>query len=535
MPTLSFQPKQSKVLSLIKNSPASVIGVGGGRGAAKSKGADNIALDLLAEWPGCLGCIVMRNYDQVRRYHIEPMMRDFPELDQFYGRSDSNIKIPVRGGTTSQLDFSYAESLNDVERRFRSANYWFIIVDQAEQFTEQELREMRKACRRKGGGRAIFLLLFNMGGVGIQALRKWFHMREFNEFENPEDYAFVHVFPWDNVEWVRAALTQDGLTAKDYYSWTDEQRMGYAAVRGEYTRQLASEDEAIRNRDWLGSWESLEGAYFGRVFDRESTRIDANQVKRIQKPWDKRWLSQDWGKAHFCCTLWHSMSTLAPSEAKEILGWDVAHSLKIVITYRRLIVSEMTSLEVGRKIAEATPASERNQLKDFYLSPDAFGERDSANTIADNIGAELRKVGMPFPSPADTDRPGGWGLMHTLLWNTKSHGQTGDTIWLIASECPEILEAIPILMRDNKDLDVVLKTDKGQARLEQDVSESARYGLKSMLGAVSKPFAVVMQEKVAAVFDSVSGSQADKNTAAMMEHLRLQAKAKGKQKWGRQY
>ena len=36
-------------------------------------------------------------------------------------------------------------------------------------------------------------------------------------------------------------------------------------------------------------------------------------------------------------------------------------------------------------------------------------------------------------------------------------------------------------MRDPKNLDDVLKTDKSQAKIEQDVSESARYFLKSLL------------------------------------------------------
>jgi hypothetical protein len=67
-------------------------------------------------------------------------------------------------------------------------------------------------------------------------------------------------------------------------------------------------------------------------------------------------------------------------------------------------------------------------------------------------------------------------------------------VWLISAECPELLESIPVLMRDPKDLDVVLKTDKGQAKLEQDVSEAARYGLKSYLRSAKTPVSVVRAE-----------------------------------------
>lgn len=529
---IGLQPKQWLLRDLITHGPAVCVGGGGGRGAAKSGAADRIIFSLMMEDPGVLACIVMRNYDQVFKYHMEPIQRTFPHLEQYLSVSNKNLIIPTGRTATgevinSQLDFSYGENLAEIERRFRSASYKYIIVDQAEQFTKEEIREIRKACRWPGGGKAVTVLLFNMGGAGIQDLRKVFHLREFNTSEDPEDYAFVHFYPWDNVEWVRSALEHDGLSPKDYYSWTNDERKHYAATRGPYTKGLASDDEAIRQRDWESSWESLEGAFFGRVYDRQSTVIDTSQVAAIIKPWDKRWLSQDWGKAHFCSTLWHSMSTLSPSDAKLILGWDVSKALKVVITYRRLIVNEKTSTEVGQAIVKATPESERLQIKNFYLSPDAFGERDSSNTIADNQGSELRKAHMPLPVRADTDRPGGWSMMHSMLWNTKSHGASGDTVWLISTECPEVSESIPILMRDPKDIDVVLKTDKGQARLEQDVSESARYGLKSMLGAVPKPFMVTVAEAVSAAPNA--------NAAAMVHSKMLAERKKKTQRFGRQY
>lgn len=502
MPQISLQPKQVKISDFLKGGLAKVMGVGGGRGAAKSGGADRVIIAELVENPGIVACIVMRNYDQIFKYHIEPIKRTFPEFEKYLAVSNKNLIIPVGGGKTSQLDFSYAESLPDVERRFRSANYKIIIVDQAEQFSEEELREIRKACRWPGGT-AKMVLLFNMRGAGIQTLAKWFHRMEFNKDEDPNDYTFLHVFPWDNVEWVRPALGEDGLTPKDYYAWTCDERRDYAATRGEYTKQLATDDEVIRNSDWYGSWDSLEGAYFGRVYDRQATMIDDAVVQQILKPWDVRWMSEDWGKSHFCVTLWWGKCLLSPAEVLEHLGWVVTNPLTVVITYRRQIVNEMTSGQVGALIRESTPKPERERIARFFLSPDAFGERDSPNTIAMNIGKELRPYGMPSPEPADTDRAGGWTMMYNLLFNTKAKGMAGDTVWLISSEVPELLESIPMLMRDPKDLDVVLKTDKGQARKEQDVSETARYGLKSMLSEVSKvPIAVQAQQIRASTDDA---------------------------------
>jgi hypothetical protein len=520
---IALQPKQWQILDWLGDNRSGWIGVGGGRGAAKSSTADRALLTLSHEQKGILSCVVMRNFDQVRKYHIEPTLRLWPHLRSSFHVSVAKLVIP---STRSEIDYSYAENLADVERRFRSANYKYIIVDQAEQFVEPELREMKNACRCAAGG-ATMLLLFNMGGAGIQTLRKWFHTREYNEHEDPADYRFLHVYPWDNVEFSRVALTADGLTEDDYYGWTDKERFEYFVTRSDYGKSLNSLDPALRNRDLLGSWESLEGAYFGRAFDRQATMIDATQVSQILKPWSTRWMSQDWGKSHFCATFWHGVQILAPSEVKQILDWEVSKPLRVVVTYRRKIVSELDSTEVGRAIVEATPADERKRIKQYFLSPDAFGERDSPNTIALNQRKELVAHELPEPEPADNDRPGGWTLMYEMLANTKSKGLKGDLIWLISGECPELLESLPILMRDPKDLDVVLKTDKGQARLEQDVSESARYGLKSYLRSAKTPISVVRAE-VASQFVE-NGVIVDPTELAMAMH-RFEAQNRNKPK-----
>jgi hypothetical protein len=492
-----LQPKQARVLDWLYTDRASWIGAGGGRGAAKSGGADRIALHLAFDQPGIVMCIVMRNFDQVRKYHVEPVLRTYPDLRDYFTISTSKLKLP----TGSEIDFSYAENLADVERRFRSANYKYIIVDQAEQFSEEELREMKNACRWPGGGAKI-LLLFNMGGAGcIQTLRRWFHDKDFTENEDPRDYKFLHFYPWDNVEWARDALALDGLTEEDYYGWSDRERFEYFTTLTDYGRNLNSLPDALRNRDLLSSWDSLEGAFFGRAFDRQATLVDNTQVTQLLRDWDTRWMSLDWGKSHFCVTLWHGMRTLAPSEALSVLGWSVTQPLRVVVTYRRLIVNELTSPEVGKRIVASTPVEERKRIKQFFAGHDAFGERDSPNTIAMNIGKELRPYELPGLSKADIERPGGWGLMYDMLFNTKMRGLAGDTCWLISAECPELLDSIPMLMRDPKDLDVVLKTDKGSAKLEQDVSETARYGLKSMLSQAKKPHEVVVQEQLAAAPD----------------------------------
>lgn len=495
---IHLQPKQGDLEDLIKYHHASVIGEGGGRGAAKSFGADSVALINMIERPGLVACIVMRNYDQVRKYHVEPMLRAWPVLEKHFRKTESKLKLPV-GDKFSELDFSYAESLEDVKRRFRSGNYDLIIVDQAEQFTWEELSEMGLAARSKVG-KAKLVLLFNMGGIGIQDLRNRFGpVKKFNENEDPNEYVFLHVFPQDNVEWSRSELEADGLTEDDYYSWTDAERFTYFTTRSAYGKKLNALDDATRARDLLGSWESLEGAYFGRVFDYKATMVPAEVAEGLIRPWDSRWLSTDWGKTHYCSTHWHGKTLCSPSEVKRLLGWDVTRPLNIVSTYRRMIVNEQTSTQVGKALVDKTPIREREQLQRYFFSPEQFGERDSENTVPIMIGREFSPFNMPIPEVADNSRVPGWQLMYTLLNNTRiwatppdkrtveMEAEAGDTVWVISTECPELLDALPLAMRNVKDLDDIIKTDKGQADMKMDVLDDNRYGLQSMLGSGYKP------------------------------------------------
>ena len=509
MSAIRLQPKQAQALDLLESSRASWIGIGGGRGGAKSGGLQRLMLTRRTAVPGTVGAIVMRNYDQVKRYHIDPMLRDYPELAPYFHKTESKIVLPMDSGPPSEIHFTYAESLEDVVRRFRSANYYDVFVDQAEQFSESELREVKQCVRWAGApDRACKLVLaFNMGGAGIDFLRRIFHTHEYGPNEAAEDFKFIHVFPWDNVEWCRTALTEDGLTDADYYDFSEAERMAYCATRADYGRNLNAQDEPLRKRDWFGSWEALEGAYFGRVFDRDSTVVTLEQVKQLAKPWIKRWISQDWGRGHFAPSYWHCRGELSVEEAEDVLGWKLERPLRYVLTYREYIAGgaassdeggerEIAEQDIAREIASRTQPQEARYLRSFFLSPDAFAKRSSANTIAQELGAVLTRAHLPAPSEADNDRIGGWGLMYNLLLETKRHGGTSEEVWLISANCPELIRTIPTLMRDPRNLDDVLKTDKGTAKLEQDVADAVRYGLKSMLMPNQKPLLKAAEDKV---------------------------------------
>ena len=501
MPELSLQPKQSELLRIIKTGREPVIGVYGGRGSAKSSGVDRAVITLMHEQRDLTCCMVMRTWvKQMVPFHLEPIRRDFPWIaDKLKTSPPAMLRIG-----SNRLDFKYAENYDSVTEAFRSGNYDLIVVDQAEQFTGREIREIRKANRSRGGRTAKIVLVFNMRGASIQELRKWFYLHEVNKDEDPADYVSIRFNPWDNVEWVRAALREDGYSVREYYAWTDDQRKAYAAKRGPYTRQLATDDEVIRKADWEGDWDSLEGSYFANSFDLESTRIGPSLVDSLRKSWAVHWFGQDWGKAHWCATGWAFRIALKPSEAHAILGWELVKPINVSVLYREMIVNEREAPDVAQDIIDSTPPSERALMKAFFLSPEEV--TDDPNSIGSQESRRLRQHGMPGASKADNDRKGGYGLLGALFKAAKGKGwgvdkdgnrfQYDDAL-LISSECPECLNCIPALLRDPKNLDDVLKTDLSTAKIEQDIGDMMRYLFKSMLAPKRKPEEAEFQERMA--------------------------------------
>lgn len=513
---IHLQPKQGELLELIKTTPASIIGVGGGRGCGKSSGVDRCLIILLSEMQkrSLNACLMMRNYDQVYKYHIETIRRDFPELLDAKG---VELKQSMPASLTigrSKLDFSYAEDINDVIRRFQGGNYGLVVIDQAEQFSWKEISEIRRATRMRGGEQATIVLLFNMRGAFIHELRDRFYLWKKEDADpddpsyNPEDFIFLKFNPWDNVTWVEAALKEDGYTPEEYDRWTDEQRKRYAAERGPYTRQLANDDPAISKADWEGDWDAIQGTYFQNSYDQRETEIHPDRVASLMKPWANYWMGQDWGEGHYCVTYWCFRVGLSPAEAKQLLGWrDLQQMINVTVVYRELVGNGLTPDQMAREMVFRTPEEERPRIRNYFLSPEAV--TDKPYSVGHQQGLVLRMHGLPGPVKADNDRVGGWSLMSSLLRGTKFHGREpiGDEagergghftdVLLISSACTVLLESIPKLVRDPKRLEDVLKTDINQARVEQDSADAIRYALKSMLNPKKKSADDVYREEMA--------------------------------------
>ena len=58
--------------------------------------------------------------------------------------------------------------------------------------------------------------------------------------------------------------------------------------------------------------------------------------------------------------------------------------------------------------------------------------------------------GLPRPTAADDDRIGGWQLMYQLLESES---------WLITDNCRQLIDGLPILVRDDNRIEDIRKVD----------------------------------------------------------------------------
>ena len=97
---------------------------------------------------------------------------------------------------------------------------------------------------------------------------------------------------------------------------------------------------------------------------------------------------------------------------------------------------------------------------------------------------------------ADDDRVGGWMLMREML-------ERGELC--IGANCGKLITTLPQMRRDERKVEDCLKFEG------DDAADSARYALKSRLGAGRPP----MEERVLARLDT-SGRQADLHSRILM-------------------
>jgi phage terminase large subunit len=526
MKTIRLQPKQQECLDHLKATGKKVptmVAFGGARGGAKSATVRYTALLLAIEFPGVRIAIVRRVYGDVKVNHIDPILAEFPELRAYYSVSNAEIKIGK-----SVIEFVYAESASEVNRKFWGPEYAFVLLDQAEQFSGEEIRIIKTANRWPGrpAGFCKMGLFFNPGGIGTEFLRRVFYLKQYQDNEQPTDYVFIQAYGWDNYEWFRGQIDMPDY---DFYKLKNEERFELFINQTQYGRELNALPQSLRAGHLLGSFESFAGQYFAGVWDESKIILTPQQCELLIQPWWVRWTATDWGFAHYAVHLWGAAGKVSPDQLQKILGVSCQFAVDIVIVYRELIARDTSETDLARLIVKETPEAERRHIQRHYLGPDAWSKRGAANTVAEQLTAELNRAQLPSPEPADNqrmtegDRVGGW----RLLWNGFQQTcslfgnitvQPGNCLF-VSANCPQTISSMPLLIHDNKHPGKLEDVLKVPGSLADDVGDCVRYLYKSYLDPRTAPREIIMRD----IYESIPGDTSDAMTARAMAMRQFEA------------
>jgi hypothetical protein len=494
---IHLQPKQEQLHELLRAvgpDVPKVIGGGGAKGGGKSRGFRNIAL-LLAEelgrlYPGIVITIVRRVFDDLKKNHIDPLFTNYPELSQFYRSGDRELIIKA-AGCNAKIAFAYAETEDDVKRKFLGGyESAIILVDEAQQFSEQELQWIQTACRWTSGagvppGLCKMGLFFNPGGKGSTFLRRVFWLRQFTEKERPGDYAFVHIFGWDNYEWFRGQIDID---EEAFYELDSDTRFRMFISETSEGRKYDAFPKSIRAGYLLGSFDHFEGQYFAGVWDERINVLTAAQCEQIIQPWWTRWMAQDWGFGDHDAHGWFASGKMSPTDWMRHFGGKVEYPMDVVILYRENIISDRAEADLAQDIVSLTPEPERKMIQRFFLSQDAFGQKAKqagSHTVGEAFGKIMNRHGLPTPETANQDRVNGWRFMFNCLRQGNLRGQDipyertkEGPAFFVSAQCPQVIDSIPMAVRADDNIEDVMRV---AGVLWEDCTDCVRYGLHSML------------------------------------------------------
>lgn len=435
---------------------------GGAAGPGKTTALLWEAIGHALEVPWCDTLLLRRTYPELETSLLAEFRRRVPR-SLYKSYNESKHVVTWKNGSTTR--FGYCRNESDVYR-YQGAEFLFIGVDELTHFTLKQWQFLtsRNRCPIKvhsrgprKGQRVVPCMAgaTNPGNIGhawVKAL--WVDKVAPAGFEHaglydPKDYEFI-----------RARLDDNPVYASD----------------SDYRRTLEALPKYLRKPFLEGDWSLFAGQYFD-IFDygRHTARPEEIRLE----PWWPRWISIDWGFQHPSAVYWHcavpdygnskyetrnspggpnSDSRVASEESTSQGGTS---SSARIVTYREFVQNGLSPRMLAQAIAER---SGRERIYEVFLSPDAFARRTSEACVAEQLSGVLVVNGLPRPAPADNDRVGGWQWMYDLL--------KADS-WVITDNCPELIQCLPHLVRDQaRDADI-RKVDG------DDPADAARYGLVS--------------------------------------------------------
>lgn len=424
---------------------------GGAAGPGKTRALLEEAFIQAKKYAHSDSLLLRRTYPELESSLIAQFRRDVP-CGWYRSYNEAKHLVILKNGST--IRFGYCRNENDVYQ-YQGAEYLFIGIDELTHFTLKQWQFLtsRNRCPIRGS-RPCMAGATNPGNIGhawVKAL--WVDKVAPAGYDRPEqydpaDYAFIE-----------ARIADNPIYANDQ----------------NYLKSLEALPERLRKAFLEGNWDVFAGQYFD-VF--EVGRHTARAEEIGMQAWWPRWISIDWGFHHPSAVYWHcgvpdigypisdirkaGTSNRGADARDDSRGDGAAMSGgPRIVTYREFVQNELSPRMLGQAIAER---SRGERISEVFLSPDAWTTHTHEAAIAEQLGEVLAQNGLPRPERAEDDRIGGWQLMYQMLENDE---------WVITENCRELIEGLPLLVRDERRVEDVRKVEG------DDAADAARYGVVS--------------------------------------------------------
>ena len=392
---------------------------GGARGGGKSHVAIRAAIKGALEYPGIKILFMRRKYGELEKNIIIPMNKlinsatmDGMPCGESIARYNGTMRI-LFFTNGSMIVFGHLNNSSDVEE-YQGLEYDWIFMEEATNFTYREFRMIGAAMRGANKIPKHFYLTCNPGGIGHYWVKRLFVDRQFEEAENPDDYSFIQALVTDN----KAIMEHDR----------------------EYLNMLDAQPEEIRNAWRFGDWDGLAGFYF-KEFKKE---VHTCKPFLIPEEWPK-YRAFDYGLDMFACY------------------WFAIDFNDRVWVYREYCESGLIVSEAAEAMRRLTPPDEHIQFT--VAPPDMWTtQKDTGRTMAEVF--MQNGIGLVR---ANNQRIQGWMVVKEYL-KIRQDNKPGIIIF---DDCVELIQDLPTLMRDEKNINDCAKEP-------HDITHSPdaiRYGL----------------------------------------------------------
>lgn len=454
--SIKLQPKQIELYKLITNSPYSWIGYGGSAGGAKSHAIRDVALIIGSEVPKVKSLIMRRISKELLDNHINPFFAKYPELRQYFNKTERIIYLP----NGSLIRFGSADEEQEIYS-YQGSEYDLIFVDEATHFTQTMLEFLKTRNRTTlSGFSAKMILTMNPGNIGHAFIKRIFIDKSYRENEVPSDYYFLIAKIYDNAIWSLPALSAQGLTAKDYYSWDDVKKKEFCYQYSDYANTLRKLPKQLADAYLEGDWETFAGMFF-KQFDKQKQVIEPFQIPEqwemvmsvdpgYSSPCSVGITARDLNGHYYRVATYYESGKSPQSHAQDVNVW-----IKTLI---------------DNKIIPYAP-------KANVAGRDAWAKKDRYSIIANELTfADVWQSEGIFLMPAVTDRVMGWWTWKALM---------PDKYFVFKGYNQPLLDEIDPVLGDDKKPEDIQGRGNDPAVLDHALDEQ-RYGIMRLFKPIDE-------------------------------------------------